>query len=87
MIKYQWMQLCYMLMSSTSYQHNSMYLSTIERIFGYMCIRGVCKEYHVGGTKSMEGVDEATMEVLNYVALKYGTKLNSIPIPIFLHDC
>lgn len=29
----------------------------------------------------MEGIDEATMEVLKYVTLEEGTKLNSVQIP------
>ena len=52
------------------------------------CAKGeFAKELLLGNIRSMEGVDEATMEVLKYVSLNEGKKLPHTSIPILTSKC
>ena len=49
---------------------------------------GVCgEELLLGNVTSIDGVGEATMDVLKYVVLNEGTELNYKPRPILTSEC
>ena len=54
----------------------------LKEILGPCATEQGAQELLLGRVNSIDGVSNATMEVLKYVALKEGTRLHSLPTPI-----
>ena len=59
----------------------------IKEILGPCATEQGAQELLLGNVKSIDGVDDATMEVLKYVAFKEATKLHTLPTPILTNEC
>ena len=62
-------------------------LSPLKEIIGPCAKEQGAQELLLGRVNSIEGVSNATMEVLKYVALKEGTRLHTLPTPILTSEC
>ena len=61
-------------------------MSPLKEILGPCATGQGAHDLLLGNVHSIEGVSNATMEVLKYVALKEGTKLQTLPTPIITSE-
>ena len=61
-------------------------MSPLKEVLGPCAIEQGAQELPLSRVKSIDGVSNATREVLKYVALTEGTTLHTLPIPILTSE-